>query len=200
MFSSILQYLVGQSAHPKGFIGRVMTILWKRYFIEQTGWTCSLLNDDTNSSEKILVVGYGGGYAIRYLADSRPGCTVYGIDISKKALETASRDNEDLIQGRRARLSTGNVASMPYDSDMFDAVLCIQTHMYWDDLEGGLSECLRVLKHGGQLLITSEADKIDYHLPRYSKHEDFIKLLSDQAYQSPSLLQKGVLFAFTATK
>lgn len=107
---------------------------------------------------KILEVGCGPGANIWYL--SREGFDAYGIDGSTKAIELAEKrlKNEGLI----AHLTVGDIVSLSYPDNFFDAVLDVEC-LYANDYDNSrkiLAEIKRVLKPHGLLYSRTLSDEI----------------------------------------
>lgn len=96
---------------------------------------------------RLLEVGCGTGANIWFMA--REGFTVDGIDGSQVALDSASRRLAS--EGLEARLVPGDAMQLPYDDEVFDAVVdveCIYANSLADSRKI-IGECHRVLKPGG---------------------------------------------------
>jgi ubiquinone/menaquinone biosynthesis C-methylase UbiE len=98
---------------------------------------------------------------------------VVGLDISPQALELARKRNPDAV------LCRGEAENLPFKDESFDLVLALDLLEHLPDDIKGLSEMYRVLKKGGNALITvpayrflwSEHDEALHHFRRYSKGE-----------------------------
>lgn len=198
LYQPAINYLIGQAANPSGVIGSLMTRIWSASFQNQNQWGLSLI--DIADDDIVLSVGFGGGSDIKYLKDQGRKNTIYGIDISEEAVKTATELNQQYVDVGEVILSVGDVAYMEFDDGFFDIVFAGQTHIYWDELENGLSECLRVLSDNGTFLVICEIDKIEYHLPEYKNPEDFVKLLHMVGFADVDVSIQGNYIAFTCTK
>lgn len=93
-------------------------------------------------SKTVLDAGCGEGYYTHALG-TLPNATVYGIDISKKAVASAGR----LCRGDSYGIfCVGSVYSMPYASGSFDAIVNIFSPL-------ALDEYKRILKTCGYLVL-----------------------------------------------
>ena len=198
LYQPVIDYLTSQSAEPKGSIGRVMTKIWSSYFQELSKW--SFTHVDLDKHNTILDVGFGGGANIKYLKEHNDTSTVYGVDISEEALKTATEVNKKYVDSGEVILSLGDVADLQFEDGIFDLIVATQTHIYWDDLKKGLAECHRVLKENGIFLITSEVDKIKYHLSAYKNSDDFTSLLYAIGYKRVNIKVSNKYVAFICTK
>lgn len=96
---------------------------------------------------RVLELGCGPGANLWFLA--REGFSAYGVDGSQVALDQARARLE--AEGLSATLHQGDVARLPFDDAMFDAVIdveCVYANTL-ADTRRILDEAKRVLKPGG---------------------------------------------------
>lgn len=93
----------------------------------------------------VLDVACGTGDMVVELL--KHGCTVTGIDLSDEMLAIARQKATSAI------FQLGNAEALPFPDASFDAVTCAFGVRNFVHLEQGLSEMLRVLKPGGQLVV-----------------------------------------------
>lgn len=77
---------------------------------------------------------------------------VHGIDVDPGTVESASERNAGVLFAARA-----DVRSLPYPDEHFDAIVSTSTLDHFsafDDVRAGLRELYRVLRPGGELLVT----------------------------------------------
>ena len=91
---------------------------------------------------KILDIGCGKGFFLYDFKKMRPQTEIYGIDISKYAINNAKEEVKDSIK-------FGNAISLPWEDNYFDLVVSITTlhNLYAFDLEKALKEMERVGKN-----------------------------------------------------
>ena len=93
--------------------------------------------------EYVLDAGCGEGYYTKSIANSADVKKIYGIDISKKAVQYASK----LCKGEKfGTFCVGSVYDMPYIDGAFDSVVNIFSPL-------ALDEYKRVLKKHGMLVL-----------------------------------------------
>lgn len=107
--------------------------------------------------DKVLDVGCGKGFLLYEL--SKKGLDVYGIDISKYALEKAKEEIKD-------RLTEGVAQAIPYEDNSFDLVYSINTlhNLYCYDLKEALKEIQRVGRKNKYICVESyrnEEEKVN---------------------------------------
>ena len=107
-------------------------------------------------AKSLLDVGCGGGHLLAHVAERYPGVSLHGIDLLPKQV---ARANARLgAKGLAGRVVEGSALDLPYASGTIDVVVSIASIKHWPDPERGLSECCRVLRPGGTLLVV-EADR-----------------------------------------
>lgn len=96
---------------------------------------------------KILDIGCHGGTFTKIIAQKTKAKEIYGIDISKKAIEFAKK------RLPKFKFQVASAEYLPFTSGFFDGVTCLEVLEHVDDPEKVLSEIKRVLKKGGWLVI-----------------------------------------------
>jgi ubiquinone/menaquinone biosynthesis C-methylase UbiE len=101
---------------------------------------------------KMLDVGCGTGEQL--LLYRRPGCQLYGVDVSPSMLAVARRK-----LGPSVTLQPGDAAHMSFPDGTFDLVTCVLSlhEMAMEARPLVLRECRRVTRQGGSILL------IDFH-------------------------------------
>jgi SAM-dependent methyltransferase len=101
------------------------------------------------SGQSILDLGTGTGLLARRFA--RQGVRVSGIDISDGQIAMARQAAER--EGLRIDYAVASAESLPFPDHHFDALTANQCWMYFD-LKKAIPEVSRVLKPGGELLVS----------------------------------------------
>ena len=91
------------------------------------------------AGDRILDVGCGKGFLLNDFTLVVPGIEVYGIDVSKYAIDNAKEEIRD-------KLRVGNANALPYPDHHFDLVFSINTlhNLHCYDLDMALREIERV--------------------------------------------------------
>ena len=103
-----------------------------------------------DSKAKILEIGCGKGFLLYDFKKILPECQVYGIDISKYAIENSKQEI-------KSNLKVGNSTELPWSNDYFDLVISINTfhNLYCYELEKSLREMERVGKKNKYICVES---------------------------------------------
>jgi SAM-dependent methyltransferase len=105
---------------------------------------------DLKSGERVLDVGCGRGLDLLSLQTN--SSALFGFDGSKVMINIARENFED--QGVPNRLALGSAEHLPYKQHSFDKVYCKGAIDHFYDPGLALSEMVRVLKPGGQLIVS----------------------------------------------
>jgi len=78
---------------------------------------------------------------------------IIGIDISEGMLEVGRKKMKDKKVDDRIQLQLGDSENLPFEENKFDAIIVAFGVRNFENLERGLSEMLRVVKPGGNIVI-----------------------------------------------
>lgn len=96
----------------------------------------------------VLDLGCAGGFMAEALDDR--GAEVTGLDPAEKAIDAARTHAAEA--GRAIRYDVGIGEDMPYDTDSFDAVVCVDVLEHVTSVPRVLAEVARVLRPNGMFL------------------------------------------------
>ncbi|EIP9549301.1 class I SAM-dependent methyltransferase [Listeria monocytogenes] len=198
LYKPLINYLSEQAANPRGIIGEITTKIWSSYFEDLSKWTIS--NTEMGDATNILDIGYGGGSNVKNLVELNKNVTIYGVDISKESYKTATNLNKKAINNGKVKLSIQDVALMNYPADFFDIVYAIQTHMYWDNPRKGFEEIYRVMSNEAVFILSSEKDKIEYHMDEYKTTASLTAILKEIGFREVVEKEKGNWVLYTVRK
>ncbi|MBB6498506.1 class I SAM-dependent methyltransferase [Pedobacter cryoconitis] len=105
-------------------------------------------------SANVLDVATGMGEPGLSVAEALPGGRVVGVDISEKMLEI-SRENASARGLSNFETVCCSVDLMPFDDNSFEAVVCRNGIMFFNDIANGLKEMYRILKGDGKIAVST---------------------------------------------
>lgn len=146
-----VNWLLDQSARPRGFAGRLLARTMNSAHAPMTNWALSLTSPQDLGT--VLDVGCGGGGALLRLSELAPDAELHGIDYSTEALVVAARTNRRLMEQGSVFLREADVSELPYEDNRFDLTVAINSHYFWPDLVAGLGEILRVSRPRGSVAL-----------------------------------------------
>lgn len=117
---------------------------------------CRRLNPDT-----LIDCGCGQGYYTNAIKTALPDCEIIGIDISKEALKTASRN------GKASQYITASSFDMPLFDESADCCLNIFTPIAADEI-------VRILKPHGKMIVVSPGIKHLFELKKAVYDEPYL--------------------------
>lgn len=106
-------------------------------------WIEKVIQDKIGQNCSVLDVGCGGGFLTNYLAQK--GYTVSGVDLSKKSLEIAQKNDPT----QSVQYHFASAYELPFDEGTFDVVSAMDLLEHVEKPELVIQEASRVLKKGG---------------------------------------------------
>jgi ubiquinone/menaquinone biosynthesis C-methylase UbiE len=146
------KFLARQLGHPSGLLGRLVAapVLNKRN---------SALNDITferltlRPHDRVLEVGFGGGYLIGRMAAIVTDGFLAGVDVSPDMVAYCQERYRSLVRAGKLELKCASAESLPYPSEHFTRVCTVNSIFYWENVPQALVEMWRVLEEGGRLVM-----------------------------------------------
>lgn len=138
--------------YPKGFLGKVLFAWMTPKTIAHARWTADLL--EIQPEDKIIEIGFGNGANIKLLLQKAIRGSVTGVEISKTAIEMASKKNAKAISEGRVKLHLAQGNAIPTENDVFDKACSVATAYVIEDPGAVFEEMFRVLKPKGRAAIT----------------------------------------------
>lgn len=110
-----------------------------------------------NDGDKVLCVGVGTGNEITHILRRNSNISIVGVDYSDNALQKAFK--KALAFGKEIEAFNMDARGLKFANESFDKVLCLHVMDFIEDDREATNEVLRVLKSGGQFVITYPSDK-----------------------------------------
>ena len=128
------------------------TVAWiapYRRFIKESAGRLAL-----RDGSSVLSIGAGTGNDILHLTKDTPssGFTLVAVDLSRRSLQRARRKLNG--HGDRLEIIRMDAHHLAFSDQQFDAVMCLHTMDFVQDSAAVTREIFRVLKKGGDFVIT----------------------------------------------
>jgi arsenite methyltransferase len=101
-----------------------------------------------DSGKYVLDVGCGAGTTPCFLAKTL-GCRVVGVDISEGMIEKSGERARREGVADRVEFRVADAQDLPFDDDLFDAVITESVTAFPDDKQQAVNEYVRVTRPGG---------------------------------------------------
>lgn len=144
---------------------------------------------DPRPGQVLLDLACGrGGYGLEIVR--RTGCRLVGVDFSAVAIEQARQRAAELAIPAEFRV--GSMTDIGLGPASVDAVLVVDAFQFAEPKPDALRECLRVLRPGGRLVITTwEAlDPADERLPARMRQTDLAEQLPEAGFAEVEVTEK----------
>jgi SAM-dependent methyltransferase len=148
----LAKFLAKQLSNPSGIFGKlVLAPLWSK--------RNSALNDVAFESlalhphDRVLEVGFGGGYLLGRMAAVVTGGFLAGVDVSPAMVGFCEKRYRSLVEAGKLELKCAKAESLPYPSGHFTKACTVNSIFYWENAPQAFSELYRVLEAGGMLLM-----------------------------------------------
>jgi SAM-dependent methyltransferase len=140
--------------------------------VDAPSWISKYLEPHLRGAGTILSVGCGPGVFLRELAGLHPNAEFVGVDLSADRI----RDAELRLRGvTNARVQTGDVQALPFESGSFDFVFCRFLMEYLPDKQHAMEEMVRVCRAGGKILLQDLDGQLVWHSPEDSELQQTIE-------------------------
>ncbi len=124
---------------------------WDLFFKDDTRWLASLRETQGADLARVLDVGCGAGQQLIPFAVERQSFGV-GVDIAEECGRAGGELVSKFFPVARIRFARADAANLPFQSGIFDLVLCRIALPYMNNDEA-LKEMARVLRPGGTLIL-----------------------------------------------
>ncbi|MDP5240689.1 methyltransferase domain-containing protein [Uliginosibacterium sp. 31-16] len=106
--------------------------------------------------DRILDIGCANGFsAIQHEGKTFDSLT--GVDFSEAMIDAAEKNRLASITPERYRFEAGDIRKLRFENESFDLVYTTRTLINlpsWDEQKIGISECLRVCRKGGTVILS----------------------------------------------
>jgi cyclopropane fatty-acyl-phospholipid synthase-like methyltransferase len=144
---------------PKGLFGYIAGKIMARENRTLNQWGIRKLKIKPGS--RVLEVGYGPGYSIKYMMDHFKNLKVDGLDISETMKEQAEHEVHQEIEAGHVHLSVGDISEATLIEEHYHRVLTVNNYTIWDNRKEGLCRLFDALIPGGRIAIVMQPREED---------------------------------------
>jgi SAM-dependent methyltransferase len=157
-----------QLCRPSGLVGQlILGPVWNK--------RNAALNDVTfdhlalNPHDRVLEVGFGGGYLLSRMSTVVTEGFLAGVDVSPAMVARCEKRFASLVQAGQLELKCARAESLPYPNEHFTQVCTVNSIFYWQNVPQALAEFWRVLRDNG-LLVMCFTCKASLEKRGFAKH------------------------------
>ena len=147
----LAKLLARQLGNPSWIVGNLAALLWNKRntALNDAAFDTLALDPD----DRVLEVGFGGGYLLGRMSSAVTEGFLAGIDVSSVMVAFCKRRYRSLVRDGKLELRRGQAESLPYPSGRFTKICTVNSIFYWRSVPQALSEFWRVLAKNGTLVI-----------------------------------------------
>ncbi|PZU95288.1 MAG: class I SAM-dependent methyltransferase [Pseudanabaena sp.] len=145
-------FLANQLGFPKGWFGKLLIRFLNRNNAVMNN--LALQNLNLQAGDRVLEIGFGGGYLIEQIANTHLPQIIVGAEQSQDAIEICKQKFRTQINKSEIELHLADATELPFTDRAFDKICTVNTIYFWADLSKVFTECHRVLTENGKLLIS----------------------------------------------
>ena len=155
---NLAKYVACQLHHPAGPIGRI--ILPRLFNLRNRA-----LNDLTlkflelNPNDRVLELGFGGGYLLGRISEIITSGWIAGIDSSPEMVAFCKKKYRSLVSQGKLEIQHASAEALPYPEDQFTKACTVNTIFYFPNTTQAIQELWRVLAYGGALVVCFTSEK-----------------------------------------
>jgi arsenite methyltransferase len=162
------QFMARQLGHPSGLVGRwLLGPLWNRRNRPLNDVALEAL--ELRSDERVIEVGFGGGYLLGRMSAIVTSGFIGGVDISTTMVEQGQARYRTLIQAGKMDLKVGGADRLPYPAAHFSKAVSVNSIFYWPDAARSIGELSRVLRDNGRVVLCF-TDKDSLQQKDFARH------------------------------
>lgn len=147
------QYLADQLSRPTGIIGKFFVgRVWNKRNAKLNEVTLAHLA--LKEEDRVLDVGFGGGYLLERIIPKVKRGLAAGIDVSPVMVENCRARWREAIEAGSVDIRAGRAEALPYPDGHFTKVSSVNSIFYWSEVQQGISEIYRILQEDGKVVLT----------------------------------------------
>jgi len=160
-------FLAHQLGFPSGWFGRLLLRFLNQNNAAMNDLVLQLL--DVHLGDRVLEIGFGGGYLIHQIVNTQKPALTVGVERSPDAVNICQEKFRSLLNEGKVELYLADATSLPFADHHFHQICTVNTIYFWSNPSPVLNECHRVLIPGGKLVISYNS-KSFLNKQKFSQH------------------------------
>lgn len=149
----ISQFLASQLRQPSGWFGKqIISRILNKDNASMNNLALRMLKLQSKG-ERVLELGFGGGYLLNKILQNPGVESVAGLDVSPEMVEFCRKRFSSDIEAGKLKLNCCNQAKLPHFENHFTKICTVNTIYFWSDLRQTLIQLHHILEESGSLVI-----------------------------------------------
>jgi ubiquinone/menaquinone biosynthesis C-methylase UbiE len=188
----IYRFQAQQLGNPNSFFGRIFASVWNRR--NKALNDLAFANLELQPDDRVLEVGFGGGYLMSRMASGLTHGFLAGVDISQAMVTAAKKRFRQQLAAGNFDLQCARAESLPFDAESFNKACSVNSIFYWENTSDALAEFWRVLRYPGKIILCQTDPKslegrgFASHVARYEA-QDICRLLETTGFEDVHIIQ-----------
>ena len=164
----IHRFIAKELSHPGPILGQLLLApLWNRRNVQLN--EAALAAMPLNAHDRVLEVGFGGGYLLRRIAAQNPENSLFGVDISPAMVSFVQQREQRRVKEGLLTLKCAPAESLPFRDASFSRICSVNSLFYWQDPQAVFAEMRRVAEEGARLVLCfTDRSSLDHK--RFARH------------------------------
>jgi ubiquinone/menaquinone biosynthesis C-methylase UbiE len=147
----IFRFQARQLGNPNPLFAKVFGPLWNRRnaALNEAAFELLALQPD----DRVLDVGFGGGYLLSRMAAQVTDGFLAGVDISQALVAAGQKRFRALVAASKLDLQCARAEALPFPGGHFSKACSVNSIFYWENVPLALAELNRVLGAHGKLVL-----------------------------------------------
>lgn len=145
-------FLANQLGFPKGWFGKLLIRFLNRNNAMMNDLVLQHLN--LQAGDRVLEIGFGGGYLIEQIANTALPQLIVGVEQSQDAIDLCKQRLRTQSNKSAIEFHLADAMELPFADRNFHKICSVNTIYFWTELSKVFGDCLRVLTDDGKLLIS----------------------------------------------
>lgn len=149
MFS---KFLAQQLHNPSWGIGQlILAPLWNKRNASLND--AAFVHLDIQPHDRVLEIGFGGGYLLDKISNALTNSTIAGIDISPAMVDYCRKRFSPKRRGNTIEVHKAVAENIPFPSAYFTKICTVNSIFYWHEPRLAFTEIRRTLQEGGAFIL-----------------------------------------------